>query len=297
MRPYWWRRSSTILFNPEGNLLASTSWDGTVQLWDSVGGRPLVTTHGGHVQPIQFSADGRRLAFTVGASTLSFWEVITPLGYRTLHSYRERGKGPWSADFSPDGRLLVSAHSDGVRLWDVFAGREIAFIDQRQPGLPLGYISSVIVHPNGKSFITCAPGDPKESMGVDLWPIESDHEVAAGRLRIGPPQRIDLPEGTKPEWASLGADGRTLLVADQFRGQVIVLHLHDSSQKLLFREHLSIAFVTISQNGQWIASATWQGNPNRVRVSDVRKPGAKPRELLSESGRVSAALARMANGW
>jgi WD40 repeat protein len=134
-----------LAFSRDGNLLASTSWDGTVRLWDPLSGRPLVITRGDLERPIQFSADGQRLAFTMGASKLGLWDVISPHGYRTLHSYRERGmKGPWSADFSPDGRLLVSAHSDGVRLWDVFAGREVAFIDQRQPGQPLGYISSVI---------------------------------------------------------------------------------------------------------------------------------------------------------
>jgi WD40 repeat protein len=181
-----------ISFSATNNLLASTSNDETVRIWEPIRGKELI--HAAGTYPMRFSADGRRLAFRAGTQRLVRWELAAPSEYRAVRS-REAPKGPWSADFSPDGRLLASAHGDGLRIWDLSDNKEIALVDQTEDGDRLGYIRSVLFHPDGTKLITCGPGDegvPGRG-GVYIWPIESQPGGIANALQVRKSRKIDLP--------------------------------------------------------------------------------------------------------
>ena len=249
-----------VSFNHDGSLLASTGWDGTVRLWDPLRGTEWITAEG--AGPIQFGSDGQKLAFALaGPSLLSLWKAATPREYRVLYGYKESAKGPWSADFRRDGRLMASAHSDGVRMWDLASGREVAFLDPRQHGSTSGYTRSVVFHQDGKRIITAGKS------GLLVWPISS----SPGVFRVGDPRPLALPPDALPWWASLAADGRTLAVADYRKGRIIVLDLEDASKEpTLIDGHKGAVFVAISLDGRRVLSASWQQQPtDLIRVSEL----------------------------
>ncbi|MER7846873.1 NB-ARC domain-containing protein, partial [Kitasatospora sp. NPDC096077] len=113
---------SDCAFAPTGTLLATTSHDGTVRLWDSATGGPvrILTDHAGAVAACVFSPDGILLATTGHDRTARIWHV--PTG--TQQAVISRHLGPVTGcAFSPDGRLLATAsHDRTVRLWDTRTG-------------------------------------------------------------------------------------------------------------------------------------------------------------------------------
>jgi hypothetical protein len=71
-----------VAFSPDGQRLASASWDRTVKLWDAAAGRETLTLTG-HTDPVSsvaFSPDGQRLASASWDGTVKLWDAtpITP---------------------------------------------------------------------------------------------------------------------------------------------------------------------------------------------------------------------------
>jgi WD40 repeat protein len=250
---------TNVTFNHDGNLLASTGWDGTTRLWDPLTGRQLVSSSGAGTQ---FSPDDRLLGFALRAPRVELREVASSREYRTLFWLQE-SHGPLNVDFSPDGRLVAAACAGDVRLWDVATAREVA-------SLPIKGSWSVLFHPDGNSLITHEP------TGLRRWRIGPGPGDDTGGVRIMPPE-ILLPL-TGPGYACLCRDGRTLAVGQQSAGRGYVLDLEDPSKRVLLQGQPGLDQIAISPNGQWIATGTWAAEWGPVRIWDARS-GKPVRDL------------------
>jgi WD40 repeat protein len=115
-------------FSPDGNTLASGSWDNTIKLWNVETGQEIRTLSGNGygVSSVSFSSDGKTLASGSGNllfgsldNTIKLWNVETGKEIRTLSGHNSVVN---SVDFSSDGKILASGSDDKtIKLWNVGA--------------------------------------------------------------------------------------------------------------------------------------------------------------------------------
>src|SRR5260221_481880 len=99
--------------------LATASMDETVRLWDVASGRSH-ELHGdsGWMSSVAFSPDGRTLAAGTLNGEIKLWNVDTRREMVTLRGHTTM---VGAVGFSPNGRLLVSAGGETLRLWQALA--------------------------------------------------------------------------------------------------------------------------------------------------------------------------------
>jgi WD40 repeat protein len=105
------------VLSPDGKLLATSSYDERIILWDAATGSQLRTLqgHNGAVYDLAFSPNGRLLASASGDRTLKLWDVAS--GAR-LDTFGQPLKEQYAVAYSPDGRFVAGAGVDNrIRLW------------------------------------------------------------------------------------------------------------------------------------------------------------------------------------
>ncbi len=108
----------SVRWSPNGQYLASTSSDKTVQVWDSQRYQTIYiyTGHRDSVYTAAWSPDSQRLASAGYDTQVKAWNALNGQYPTNYNGHR----GPvWTAAWSPDGRSLASAGEDHtVRVWN-----------------------------------------------------------------------------------------------------------------------------------------------------------------------------------
>jgi WD40 repeat protein len=146
-------------YSPDGSMLATSSDDLTIILWDSVTGEKLHTllghkTASASVPPfegvvaIDFNPQGNILSSAGADGTAKLWDVST--GDLIMDLEAHPGSGVIDIAFSPQGDNLITSGFDGNAIvWDVTSG-ESRFILSGHSGPVMG----VAYSPDGKYIAT-----------------------------------------------------------------------------------------------------------------------------------------------
>ena len=150
-----------IAFPPNGQTLASGSFDHTIRLWDLQTGECLrvLQGHTGGIYALAFAPDGQTLASGSFDHSIRLWDLQTGGCLRVLQGHTG---GVWTIAISPDGQTLASGSNDQtIRLWNLQTGQCIQVLH----GHTL-WIASVIFSSDGQVLISGG-----HDRTIKLWDI------------------------------------------------------------------------------------------------------------------------------
>jgi WD40 repeat protein len=205
-----------VAFSPDGRMLASSSLDDTIIVWDmesagtaaEAGAPPAIAPVGppleGHVDAvtsIAFSPDGSLLASAGMDGSVLLWDMET--GQPRDPPLQGHAFAVHSVAFSPDGKLLASAGKDTtIILWDVKTSQPL--------GSPLeGHadeVHALAFSPDGRMLASRSIDD-----GIMLWDVETRQGTSLYVPAGGPLQKERLGSaGHLPMSLAFSRDSRML---------------------------------------------------------------------------------------
>ncbi|MBD0345744.1 MAG: serine/threonine protein kinase [Coleofasciculus sp. Co-bin14] len=148
----------SIAISPDGQFLASGSYDKTIKLWSLRTGE-LLNTLSGHtnrISCIAISPDSQFLASGSYDKSIKLWALSTGELLQTLVGHLRRVK---YLSFSPNAQTLVSSGDEEIKVWAVRTGKLLRNLAGNSNTAPL-----VAFSPDGH---TCAIGSLNGTL--ELW--------------------------------------------------------------------------------------------------------------------------------
>lgn len=241
------RDVNSVVFSPDGNMIASGSGNGSIRLWNANTGKFIkyLVGHTKSVNSVAFSPDGETLLST-GADGVCLWHVNTG-------EYIEEFQVPAvSAAFSPDGKTCAIGCETGISVRNAHTLQFLESLtknigsEDKFRGKDIGSIGSVAFSPDGNTIVSCGGNN------IHLWDAHTnqllktliEHRESINSVVFSPDGEIIVS----------ASDDRTIRLWD--------VNTRELSKTL--KGHTdSVNSVVFSSDGETIASA---GNDRTVRL-------------------------------
>jgi WD40 repeat protein len=313
-----------IAYHPDGSLLATSSNDKTVRLWDAATGSAVqvLRGHTSGVSPLAFSLDGKLLASASNWPGGQRWGEKIDTAVRTwdpgtgrrVQVLRGHAYAVNALAFSPDSRLLASASLDQtVKVWDdadaprhtLTAKRLISRVLSNNPLWSVAFSPAGTWIAGGGNDKTVrlwdtVTGQPHTALTGLQRPVRSvafspdgtllaahdDNEAMIWRLASEPGGSGHSIDGSGP---SFSPDGKLLITR---RGNAALLWDTESgSLHRSLRGHTRrVECAVFSPDGRYVVTASsdhtaWVWSVDTgERVSELRHPGAVYKAVWSPGG-------------
>ena len=242
------RDVNSVVFSPDGNMIASGSGHGTICLWNAHTGEFIkyLVGHTKSVNSVVFSPNGNTLIST-GEDGVCLWDISTG------EFIKEVQVPAVSAAFSPDGNTCAIASEMGIFVRNAHTLQFLKSLtenrgseDNNFRGKDIGSIQSVAFSPDGNMIVSCGGNN------IHLWDSDT-HQLLNTLIRHTEPINtvVFSPNG---ETIASGSSDRTIRLWDVNTRELL---------KTLMGHTDSVNSVVFSPDGETIASA---GNDRTIRL-------------------------------
>jgi WD40 repeat protein len=182
-KPRWSKASTLFMLFWLGLILFLPGWSSCQNARNRVNSPPgKILSTDGYVLKVVFRPDGQRLASGGGiykgrgkwvTGEVKVWDPTT--GQPVL-AFAGHPEGVTGLDFSPDGKRLATASSDGVKVWDAATGKQLLSLRI----LPNEKPWRVVFDPQGERLATLSETGRK-SVALRVWhalPTEEGQKTA-----------------------------------------------------------------------------------------------------------------------
>ena len=160
-------RVFSAAYSPDGQWIATGSWDKTAKVWESKTGQETLTLtgHEGQIRSAAYSPDGQWIATGSRDKTAKVWNSKTGQELMTLKRHES---GVWSVYWSPDGtRILTASDDKTAKVWDNKTGQELMTLKGHDGGLLSAYWK-----PDGKQIVTAS-----SDQTAKVWDSKTGQEL------------------------------------------------------------------------------------------------------------------------
>ncbi len=235
-----------VLFDRRGEVLVSTSWDGTTRFWDARTGRPLLTTQAGYA--VAFDAGGHKLSYFKERLGIGAWDYRAAAGFARLAVPFGNTDRILGVDFSPDGQWLAGTTTEGVHLWRRETGEHTAF-------LALTNSQRAAFLTNSQSLIV--------STSQGLYETHLTNAAAGAGVSLSEPAVLPGTEG-RGFWLGFITQGRPRWFASAAPTRIAAVNLDSTATLKQFLWRGPRRAATISPDGRFVASSVWKGGGTHV---------------------------------
>ena len=116
---------TSVIFISENHVIASSSADGTIKIWDILRKKESMTLSGHHgkVNSIAFNSNRKILASGGVDKNIKLWDIETGFEIKTFSGHN---LAITALAFSPEGKVLASSSGEHtIKLWDTETGKNI----------------------------------------------------------------------------------------------------------------------------------------------------------------------------
>jgi WD40 repeat protein len=255
------RNSGSLLrYSPDGKVLAASTPDGAVQVWETPGYLRLgmAEVEDCRLLSVVFLPEKKVLALGQSGNALRVWEA--PSG-RTVSPLEGHTSSITTLQFSPDGQKVLSGGEDGVRVWNAATGkteRHVALHDSTE-FLSGPAIQAYVLSPDGRTFVTTITNNAGYSRVMDL---------ATKKEGYG----LDVVFDDAGMKVVFSTDGKMMAAAAKVGNQagIRVWNLAGGREvAAVSAKHGDLSAIALSADGKSVVAASNYGGDHVAQVSEL----------------------------